>query len=158
MVFDSCLARAIAQPHLAAHPEGALHEHAEWVFLFGCDEGSGEWGDAHDRALHLGRRRECARRHAEQHFGPRDGGHLTARSIGGGSKAGSEAANDFGKPGYGGPCPPTGHGPHHYHFKLFALSVDKLGLSADPKVLEGENAAEKHAIARGELLGTYERR
>ena len=82
----------------------------------------------------------------------------TARSIGGGSKAGSEAANDFGKPGYGGPCPPTGHGPHHYHFKLFALSVDKLGLSANTKVLEVENAAEKHAIARGELIGTYERR
>ena len=81
-----------------------------------------------------------------------------ARSIGGSERAGTEVTNDFGKTGYGGPCPPKGHGPHHYHFKLFALSVDKLGLSANPKVLEVENAAEKHAIARGELIGTYERR
>jgi Raf kinase inhibitor-like YbhB/YbcL family protein len=82
----------------------------------------------------------------------------SARSIGGESKTGSEATNDFDKPGYGGPCPPIGHGIHHYHFKLFALSVDKLGLPANPKVLDVENAAKKHAIAKGELIGTYERR
>jgi Raf kinase inhibitor-like YbhB/YbcL family protein len=82
----------------------------------------------------------------------------SARSIGGGSRTGSEATNDFGKRGYGGPCPPTGHGPHHYHFKLFALSVDELGLPANPKVLDVETAAKKHAIAEGELIGTYERR
>jgi Raf kinase inhibitor-like YbhB/YbcL family protein len=83
---------------------------------------------------------------------------VSARSIGGGSKTGSEATNDFGKPGYGGPCPPIGHGTHHYHFKLFALSVDKLGLPANPKVLDIETAAKKHALAEGELIGTYERR
>jgi Raf kinase inhibitor-like YbhB/YbcL family protein len=33
-----------------------------------------------------------------------------------------EARNDFGKMGYGGPCPPKGHGTHHYHFRLFAIS------------------------------------
>jgi Raf kinase inhibitor-like YbhB/YbcL family protein len=27
-----------------------------------------------------------------------------------------QAINDFQRPGYGGPCPPRGHGPHHYHF------------------------------------------
>jgi hypothetical protein len=82
----------------------------------------------------------------------------SARSIGGGQRSGSEVANDFGKAGYGGPCPPKGHGPHHYHFKLFALDVEKLGLSANAKVADVENAAQKHAIAEGELVGTFERK
>jgi Raf kinase inhibitor-like YbhB/YbcL family protein len=80
------------------------------------------------------------------------------RSIGGGQRIGTEVRNDFGKPGYGGPCPPKGHGPHHYHFKLFALDTDKLGLSTDAKIVDVENAAQQHSIAQGELIGTYERR
>jgi Raf kinase inhibitor-like YbhB/YbcL family protein len=82
----------------------------------------------------------------------------SARSLGGGEKAGNEVTNDFGKAGYGGPCPPKGHGPHHYHFKLFALDVRSLGLNADAKVADVEREAEKHAVATGELIGTYERR
>jgi Raf kinase inhibitor-like YbhB/YbcL family protein len=82
----------------------------------------------------------------------------SARSIGGGQRSGTEVGNDFGKPGYGGPCPPKGHGAHHYHFKLFALGVDRLNLSPDAKVVDVENEAGKHAIAQGELIGTYERR
>jgi hypothetical protein len=82
----------------------------------------------------------------------------SARSIGGGQRIGTEVSNDFGKAGYGGPCPPKGHGPHHYHFKLFALDTDKLGLSPSAKVADVENAARQHAIAMGEIVGTYERR
>jgi Raf kinase inhibitor-like YbhB/YbcL family protein len=82
----------------------------------------------------------------------------TARSIGGGQRIGTEVTNDFGKPGYGGPCPPKGHGPHHYHFKLFALGVEKLGLSPDAKVVDVENAAREHVIGEAELVGTYERK
>jgi Raf kinase inhibitor-like YbhB/YbcL family protein len=82
----------------------------------------------------------------------------SARSIGGEQRVGTEVTNDFGKPGYGGPCPPKGHGPHHYHFKLFALDTDKLGLSTGAKVADVENAAREHAIAEGELVGTYERK
>jgi hypothetical protein len=82
----------------------------------------------------------------------------SARSLGGGQKTGTEVSNDFGKAGYGGPCPPKGHGPHHYHFKLFALDVDKLGVSPNAKVVDVENAAQQHAIAQAELIGTYERK
>src|SRR5256885_1871315 len=32
-----------------------------------------------------------------------------------------QGKNDFGDVGYGGPMPPIGHGPHHYHFCLYAL-------------------------------------
>jgi Raf kinase inhibitor-like YbhB/YbcL family protein len=82
----------------------------------------------------------------------------SARSIGARQRIGTEVSNDFGKPGYGGPCPPKGHGPHHYHFKLFALDVGSLGLNADAHVSDVEREAEKHAVGRGELIGTYERR
>jgi Raf kinase inhibitor-like YbhB/YbcL family protein len=82
----------------------------------------------------------------------------SARSIGGEQKAGTEVKNDFGKTGYGGPCPPQGHGPHHYHFRLFALDADTLNIGSDAKIVDIENAASKHAIAQGELTGTYERR
>jgi Raf kinase inhibitor-like YbhB/YbcL family protein len=82
----------------------------------------------------------------------------SARSIGGTERIGTEVTNDFGKPGYGGPCPPKGHGLHHYHFKLFALDVDKLNIAAGAKVVDVENQATKHAIAEGELVGTYERK
>jgi Raf kinase inhibitor-like YbhB/YbcL family protein len=81
----------------------------------------------------------------------------SARSIGGGQQIGTEVKNDFGKPGYGGPCPPKGHGEHHYHFKLFALDADRLDVSPGAKVADVETAARQHAIAEGELVGTYER-
>ena len=79
----------------------------------------------------------------------------SARSIEGGGFA--EAVNDFGKAGYGGPCPPKGHGPHRYRFKLFALGVERLDL-ANPKIQDLEAEAEKHALGRAELTGTYERK
>ena len=82
----------------------------------------------------------------------------SARSIGGSQRTGTEVSNDFGKTGYGGPCPPKGHGPHHYHFRLFALDVDHLEVPSNAKVVDVENAAQKHALAEGELIGTYERK
>ena len=82
----------------------------------------------------------------------------SARSIAAGQSIGSQAVNDFGKPGYGGPCPPKGHGPHHYHFKLFALDLDRLALGPSSKVIDVENEATKHAIGQGEVIGTYERK
>lgn len=81
-----------------------------------------------------------------------------ARAVGGDRKVGTEVGNDFGKVGYGGPCPPKGHGPHHYHFKLFALDTDKLNLAPTAKVKDVEDSARQHALAEGELVGTYERR
>ena len=68
-----------------------------------------------------------------------------------------EAINDFGKRGYGGPCPPQGHGRHRYHFKLYALDVEHLGLSGSVRCREIERAAEAHALATAELIGTYSR-
>jgi Raf kinase inhibitor-like YbhB/YbcL family protein len=37
-----------------------------------------------------------------------------------------QSRTDFGKPGFGGPCPPAGDKPHHYQFTVYALKTDKL--------------------------------
>lgn len=68
-----------------------------------------------------------------------------------------QAVNDFGRQGYGGPCPPRGHGPHHYRFKLLAVSVDRLPLPVKPNVASVEREARKHVIAEASLTGLYER-
>ncbi|TDP01250.1 YbhB/YbcL family Raf kinase inhibitor-like protein [Marinomonas balearica] len=39
-----------------------------------------------------------------------------------------QTANDYGVHGFGGACPPQGHGVHHYRFTLHALSVEKIDL------------------------------
>lgn len=68
-----------------------------------------------------------------------------------------QAVNDFQRPGYGGPCPPHRHGPHHYHFRLLALSVDRLPLGGRLTCRAVEQAARKHAIAEAVLVGVYQR-
>lgn len=68
-----------------------------------------------------------------------------------------QAVNDFGKQGYGGACPPEGHGPHRYRFKLFALDTDRLELPSGAKVIDVEKAAAEHMLGRAEMTGTYER-
>ena len=68
-----------------------------------------------------------------------------------------EAVNDFGKRGYGGPCPPAGHGRHHYHFALYALDLPHLALEGSVRCREVERAAKAHALATAELIGTYSR-
>ena len=66
-----------------------------------------------------------------------------------------QAINDFQRPGYGGPCPPRGHGLHHYHFRLLAL--DHLPVGGTPSCREVERAARSHTIAEGTLVGVYQR-
>src|SRR6266702_2889937 len=54
-----------------------------------------------------------------------------------------QAVNDCRKVGYGGPCPPHGHGPHHYHFRLLALSTDQLRAKANASCRDIEREARK---------------
>lgn len=74
-----------------------------------------------------------------------------------GSTAMRQAINDFGKKGYGGPCPPRGHGRHHYHFTLYALNVEHLDAPASAHCRDIENAAAVHTLATAELIGLYAR-
>ncbi len=75
----------------------------------------------------------------------------------GGATGFKQAINDFHRTGYGGPCPPRGHGQHRYHFRLLALSVDHLTLRAKPSCSEVEREARKHVIAEALLIGIYQR-
>lgn len=68
-----------------------------------------------------------------------------------------QATNDFGNAGYGGPCPPPGHGKHRYNFVLTALDVPSLPVGAGADCRDVEKAAAEHAVAVATLTGTYER-
>jgi Raf kinase inhibitor-like YbhB/YbcL family protein len=75
----------------------------------------------------------------------------TAEVAGGGR----QGANDFGKTGYGGPCPPPGK-PHRYFFKLYALD-SRLNLKAGATKPEVEQAMKGHVLAKAEVMGRYRR-
>src|ERR1035441_7411450 len=51
------------------------------------------------------------------------------------SSVGVSGTNDFGRLGYGGPCPPEGPA-HRYYFRLYALDIDTLGLRSEEHTSE----------------------
>jgi Raf kinase inhibitor-like YbhB/YbcL family protein len=65
-----------------------------------------------------------------------------------------QGVSDFGRFGYGGPCPPSGT--HRYFFKLYALDT-MLELSGRVSKKQLEAAMEGHVVASGELMGRYAR-
>lgn len=69
----------------------------------------------------------------------------------------AQAKNDFGKHGYGPPCPPERHGKHRYIFRVYALDTAKLDLARESTVPQVEAAAKPHVLEMGELTGTYAR-
>ena len=66
-----------------------------------------------------------------------------------------QGKNDFGKTGYGGPCPPPGR-PHRYQFTLYALD-QSLDLKAGISKKQLLDTIQGHVLAQGQLMGTYQR-
>jgi hypothetical protein len=66
-----------------------------------------------------------------------------------------EGRNDWGRTGYGGPCPPVGR--HRYFFKLYALDVALPDLG-QPDKARLERAMQGHVLAQQQLVGTYAKR
>jgi hypothetical protein len=66
-----------------------------------------------------------------------------------------QGKNDFGRTGYGGPCPPSGK-PHRYQFTIYALDrvIDLKAGAAKRQLLE---SMQGHILAQGRLTGTYQR-
>jgi hypothetical protein len=65
-----------------------------------------------------------------------------------------EGVNDWGRAGYGGPCPPIGR--HRYFHKLYALDVVLPELKKPTKAAL-EAAMRGHVLGEAQLVGTYEK-
>jgi len=72
------------------------------------------------------------------------------------SSGARQGRNDFGKIGYGGPCPPPG-APHRYFFRLYALDKT-LTFGAGATRAQLDRAMRSHILAQAEVMGLYRRR
>ncbi|MCI0395692.1 MAG: YbhB/YbcL family Raf kinase inhibitor-like protein [Chloroflexi bacterium] len=70
------------------------------------------------------------------------------------ASGGRHGQNSWRRPGYGGPCPPSGT--HRYFLRLYALD-STLDLPAGTTKLQLTRAMEGHILAQAELMGTYSR-
>lgn len=66
-----------------------------------------------------------------------------------------QGRTDFGRIGYGGPCPPSGT--HRYVFKLYALDT-VLSLAPGATKVAVEAAMQGYILAQAQLIGTYRRK
>lgn len=72
--------------------------------------------------------------------------------------AGAEQGHtDFGSVGYGGPCPPPGDEPHHYHFTVYALNVEKMDIPPQATAAFIGFNIHAHLLAKAELTALYGR-
>jgi Raf kinase inhibitor-like YbhB/YbcL family protein len=78
---------------------------------------------------------------------------VSVHSLTEGAAEGVSGTNDFGKRGYGGPCPPARV--HHYAFLLFALDLPSLSVPAGAKRPAVDKAMRKHVLAKVEYEGDY---
>jgi Raf kinase inhibitor-like YbhB/YbcL family protein len=65
-----------------------------------------------------------------------------------------QGTNDFGRIGYGGPCPPSGT--HRYFFRIYALDAE-IDLPAGARKPQLLNAMQGHILTQGQLMGKYKR-
>lgn len=70
---------------------------------------------------------------------------------------GTQATNDYGAIGYGGPCPPRGLPAHRYIFTAHALDVPKLELPPNPTNAVVRYMINRHTLAKATLTGLYKR-
>jgi Raf kinase inhibitor-like YbhB/YbcL family protein len=68
-----------------------------------------------------------------------------------------QSNTDFGKPGFGGACPPKGDEKHRYIFKVFALNADKLPLNSGVTAATVGFYINNHKIDEAQIKGYYKR-
>lgn len=71
-------------------------------------------------------------------------------------QVGISGRNDFGRLGYGGPCPPRGV--HRYIFTLYALDTPSLPLGEGALRHQVEQAMRGHVLGQAQLMGRYGRK
>lgn len=85
---------------------------------------------------------------------------VTSLEAGAGNRnspgGGKTATGDYGMTAYGGPCPPKGHGDHHYTFTVYALDVEKLdGVTEKTSGATMVFHMRGHVLAAGKLMGVF---
>ena len=89
--------------------------------------------------------------------------NVSEHAAGAGSAGGKlpdgamQTRTDFGKPGFGGPCPPQGDHPHRYLFTVFAVSADKLPVQADTSAAVVGFNLHFATLAKASIMGLYKR-
>ncbi|NBB89073.1 MAG: YbhB/YbcL family Raf kinase inhibitor-like protein [Bacteroidetes bacterium] len=68
-----------------------------------------------------------------------------------------QSVTDYGIRGYGGPCPPKGHGIHQYIITVHALKTESLGLDANANAAVVGFNLWNHTLAKASLVAYYER-
>ena len=68
-----------------------------------------------------------------------------------------QVRTDFGKPGYGGPCPPEGDHPHRYLFTVHAVGMEKLPVTADTSAAVVGFYLNFNTLAKASLMGLFKR-
>jgi len=68
-----------------------------------------------------------------------------------------QGRTDFGTAGYGGACPPAGHGQHRYQFRLFALSVESLPLGEKASAAMVGYMVQQNALESAVIEAVYQR-
>ena len=68
-----------------------------------------------------------------------------------------QGKTDYGVPGYGGPCPPPGHGFHQYVFTVYALKTEKLGVDATASAAVVGFYLNQNVIGQASIISYYKR-
>jgi Raf kinase inhibitor-like YbhB/YbcL family protein len=68
-----------------------------------------------------------------------------------------QSITDYGITGYGGPCPPEGHGTHQYIITVYALSAETLELTASTNPAVVGFYLWKNTLAKASIVAYYKR-
>jgi Raf kinase inhibitor-like YbhB/YbcL family protein len=72
-------------------------------------------------------------------------------------KGAIQSITDYGAKGFGGPCPPEGHGWHKYEITVYALKTDKLGLDANTNAAVVGYYLGNNTLAKATIVSYYKR-
>lgn len=85
---------------------------------------------------------------------PADAGDLASKLM---PEAAIQSITNYGAAGYGGPCPPEGHGIHQYVITVHALKTDKLGLDANTNPAIVGYYIWNNTLAKASIVAYYQR-
>ena len=72
-------------------------------------------------------------------------------------KGAVQAKNDYGIHGFGGACPPKGHGVHHYQITVYAIKEKQLEIPKDASAALVGYMLNANALGKAQITGLYQR-